>query len=116
MKLSEAIRLGALLHPQCFDTMVLHNDSGSVVGTCALGAAAEAGFKLHTVDILLRSKITRLNDRAGWTRERIADWVESFEPTLPLESPVSPATDEPDRSVVVVPVVLSGTELSTRAK
>lgn len=101
MKLSEAIRLGAMLKPQGFG----HIDND---GTCALGAAYDAlgklndkGFyyeQLMTVFPILRiadrvacpvchqprgmfqlATIPHLNDDHLWTRERIADWVEQIE-------------------------------------
>lgn len=109
LKLSEAIRLGAMLTPQGFG-----NDALSGEARCALGAAAAAAgmqciFTLHLLVerwpflhtevayptsthrrirlettragdlLLLRSAIWRLNDVSGWTREQIADWVETIE-------------------------------------
>ena len=43
MKLSEAIRLGAMMHPQAFRKTVVCDEYGKVVATCALGAARGAG-------------------------------------------------------------------------
>lgn len=105
MKLSEAIRLGAMLRPQAFGV------SFDGVGTCAWGAADEAmGVKVHPqmsrypncgtrrpewswtacgmvscpvcgVPYVASSIISlHLNDFHKWTRERIADWVETIEP------------------------------------
>jgi hypothetical protein len=106
MKLSEAIRLGAMLKPQRFGG--LYVDSG----TCALGAAMDAIGALpkkqsvicsdaewepalrlwgglldrrvaHPVNAspedLVCHVITNLNDSHKWTREQIADWVETIE-------------------------------------
>lgn len=116
MKLSEAMRLGAMLKPQAFGI------SFDGRGTCALGAAMDALGKLGTSIwiIQLRPDIRRfqvadcpvcgrvfnangnqtiphLNDDHKWTRERIADWVESLEcaaeetaATPDLASQVSP--------------------------
>lgn len=85
LKLSEAIRIGATKRPQCKG----HFFDG--VGTCALGAAAEArGWKpkLNSVfgvspyTFLPESKgtlggtISVMND-CGESRERIADWLEA---------------------------------------
>ena len=127
MKLSEAIRLGAMLKPQAFGIMFNNG------GTCALGAAADALGRLDDIDrevvpfmseiwppewnistqlggnlaaiILSKERIrcpdcTRiyhavgsvvmhLNDFHCWTREAIADWVETTEQaTVPsLEEP-----------------------------
>lgn len=102
MKLSEAIRLGALLKPQAFN-------GRSVDGSCALAAACDAvgiaritfddgafinysrlegRFPLLTISVTvptygwsssLSAAIYTLNDTDHWTREAIADWVESIE-------------------------------------
>lgn len=109
MKLSEAIRLGAMLKPQGFGVNSIKSDSPD---TCALGAAADAvGITHDYADIytawpwtaknckspfddrlLFRrdhedalSIIWKLNDVHRWTREQIADWVATIEPS---ESPV----------------------------
>lgn len=93
MKLSEAIRLGALLKPQGFGM-------GSIgyAETCAIGAAFDAcgirgdvgfwattayrtwpvlGTKLDDGDLL--DKILDLNDVQRVAREDIADWVATIE-------------------------------------
>lgn len=96
MLLSEAIRLGAMLRPQGRLTMFPGDAS------CALGAAMEAvGLRDHclaykrdmgidntmlarrTFPILFGAidpifGIAARND-SGWTREKIADWVEGIE-------------------------------------
>jgi len=98
MKLSEAIRLGSMMKPQAFD-------GTSVIASCALRAACEAtgiwcwglGINYHGlqqswpfltasvpmptdgVAVTLLQAIFTLNDEHRWTRERIADWVESIE-------------------------------------
>lgn len=111
MKLSEAIKEGAKLHPQ---TKCAFFDGH---GTCALGAAYEAvkgkeGLKqledmtndqaaLEVFDLFgmddipvitpidyygnglpvtrdLSRIIMRLNDREEWTREQIADWLDTL--------------------------------------
>lgn len=114
LRLSEAIRLGAMLRPQGFGHLFSHGKS------CALGAAKEAigmkgkrgkstAWKMgQTFDFpaywpWLRMAVTHpvkeyqcgpdcrhasdafwvvmhLNDHLRWSRERIADWVESVEP------------------------------------
>lgn len=103
MRLSEAIRLGAMLKPQGHGELVHHGR------TCALGAALDAvGALCSDYDAVgIRFPITRqvrlglcpapgcenyahghatvmetvfyLNDSHDWTRERIADWVETLE-------------------------------------
>jgi hypothetical protein len=98
MKLSAAIRIGSMTTKQI--TGVMH-DGGN--GRCAMGAAGDAaGLKIYgniyyaldlAFPILMRhfivpnptwaqnlgGMITYLNDRCGWTREQIADWVETIE-------------------------------------
>jgi len=97
MKLHEAIRLGAMLRPQATHPFGVWN-------SCALQAAAEAngvawrcfGYvslrriypHLRVMDgscpqcgakhSLLRV-IWHLNDEHHWTREQIADWIETIE-------------------------------------
>jgi hypothetical protein len=122
---SEAIRLGAMLHPQAFGALTIETRSGwlgifgkKLVAECALqGAIAAAGCvtgrsngddasvpvrgdipSQWTVDVppewnlflavscpvceqldVVGRIIPHLNDDHRWTRERIADWVESIE-------------------------------------
>jgi hypothetical protein len=100
MRLSEAIRLGAMMKPQAFRTLLTDE------GACALGAALLAvGFRpeeavrsalnrwpwASTVSADCptcgRSRtvfrvITHLNDCHRWTREQIATWVAGIEPTV----------------------------------
>lgn len=108
MKLSEAIRLGAMQFPQ--------GGGGWMDGEtrCALAAASEAsGIKgigvmdaymrvrqsinynamehrypiltirvempVFGIEVPLSGAIWRLNDYQSWTREQIADWVETIE-------------------------------------
>ena len=109
MRLSEAIRLGAMMKPQAFGVLI--DDNG---GTCALGAAYDAfGIKfdasgipngyLDELDLWLHriielqaatcpecglntpaiGLIPHLNDAHRWTRQRIADFVGLYEP-LPI--------------------------------
>jgi uncharacterized C2H2 Zn-finger protein len=106
MKLSEAIRLGAMLRPVQEFNVLFDPTSG---GTCALGAAAEA---LGILDLTTRNNyikgkkvprawhwikrfvecpvcgewsqrvddmIAHVNNQHEWTRERIADWVATME-------------------------------------
>jgi hypothetical protein len=114
MRLSEAIRLGALLKPQGF------NDYWDGDGnSCAIGAAADAlGVPMERLAALENqhkrvleqpcpacdrqiqygeSTVTHLNDDHRWTRERIADWVETIEARSeqPVESPVTVAAVDP---------------------
>lgn len=107
MKLSEAIRLGAMIRAQVFGIM------RSEEGTCAWGAAYEAAgipieFSLETgvIDMpcewlwanvkktrcpelncdipppqcCVSPLIAHLNDHHRWSRERIAAWVKGIEP------------------------------------
>lgn len=101
MKLSEAIRLGAMLKPQGFGEYVRAG------ATCAMGAAFDALGALDVpfsesevfpiVSIVsprcpicnarsycgdIGSMIFHLNDDHKWTRERIADQVEIWEEAI----------------------------------
>jgi len=87
-----------MLHPQHFGALELHSLDGTVIGTCAIGAAAQAGYQFR-VDLPetwvtcpatdggwickqrqnLHCLIVHLNDRHRWTREQIADWVATVE-------------------------------------
>ena len=95
LKLSEAIRIGARMRPQCTAVMF---DNGK---SCALGAAYEAvygypgngryGFSSdHNNKMLeewlsnafsdlshVEDSIWHLNDSGAMTREQIADWLEA---------------------------------------
>ena len=131
MKLSEAIRLGAMLRPQ---TRFHLKDQ---VGTCAMGAALEAvgsgmeggsfnrlwpWAKTTAVEIpcnfipqgypyTVERVIADLNDLYGWTRERIADWVATVEPKEDAESTTckdqpgaEAATEGPDVAALCIRV------------
>lgn len=107
LKLSEAIRLGAMLKPQGYQ---LYQRNGA---SCALGAAMDAlgiqaeeqmssaftefaTLRLCTHEVAefppgcsdecrwshpfrMGDLIVHLNDDHRWTREQIADWVETIE-------------------------------------
>lgn len=105
MRLSEAIRLGSMLRPQIRNEYSTRRGSCAVGAACdALGigelgiAAAEMEWvKAFDVDASGRihhrlcpvcgdgrpntvNAITHLNDDHKWTREQIADWVQTIEP------------------------------------
>lgn len=106
LRLSEAIRLGSMLHKQGFGS--LYTYSGDQVTTCALGAAGAAGYDIartmHAredalacdvcgfVTDYLDTAIAHLNDAHKWTREKIADWVETIEPADPVQADDLPAS------------------------
>lgn len=95
MRLSDAIRLGALLAPQIRDHHFQRNGAGEIIASCAIGAATHAGycFAAHRpfldatrrtcprcgVSGTVLSTIAHLNDWHRWTREAIADWVATLE-------------------------------------
>lgn len=126
MKLSEAIRLGAMMTKQCYGpysedrSVFVTRLMGQVIGervacaTCAMGGALlavgqedrlrrctddvhpEEVFPVLSVcapspayhtrpvgDGSVFSVIVDLNDEHQWSRERIADWVETVEAQLP---------------------------------
>ena len=109
MKLSEAIRLGSMMKPQAFRAFYING------GSCALGAACDAiginalimsewpiawrtfldDFRLcpecgHETKPGQLHTISHLNDSHRWTRERIADYVETVElaKVMPVETEV----------------------------
>lgn len=116
MKLSEAIRLGAMLKPQAFGSLrslEAVNDRGSILGlrliekTCAYGAAIDAGYTssgrgdcifvqtIHEcpacgLEMTVGMVVMHLNDTHRWTRERIADFVATVEVQYEVFAP-SPA-------------------------
>lgn len=109
MRLSEAIRLGAMLHPQCFERSYVANGR-DVVASCALHAAVEAGYAMRGIVATgaqcpacgitynpngLYCMVVHLNDEHRWTREAIADWVATVEPADVL-------VDDRDREVAGV--------------
>lgn len=102
LRLSEAIRLGAMLRPQAYGHLFRISDGTS----CAFGAAFEArgiafGTSLDMVpwrqwwtwlpnsvacpacaqENYAADQIVHLNNDHRWTRERIADWVAMVEPS-----------------------------------
>lgn len=127
MKLSEAIRAGAKLGPQ-----VRNRHFGDNGGSCALGAAimgadldmysfvlVESWSILGEVETNPYSKkqgfvsdiITILNDVCFWSREAIAEWVETIENKKEAEQNVG-KTDvgggavppwQPDSEVFIMP-------------
>lgn len=114
MKLSEAIRLGAMLKPQA------HLGFFDGQGTCAIGAANDAighlndlllgrfvefkewpVFNMPVTDPVtqwptrLWDAVVTLNDTHRWTRERIAAWVEGIESQQDVLAVPEPASCEP---------------------
>jgi hypothetical protein len=98
MKLSEAISLGAMLTPQAIGRFI---DAQGC--RCAWASAFNAAGQTTTTAIYMYEEwkwtkqvvdcpvcratgpvtymIVHLNDRHQWTRQRIADWVSTIEPT-----------------------------------
>ena len=122
MKLSEAIRLGAVMHPQIYRSL------RSPLGTCALGAVGFALGCLDSLDTTVdwkstadfyrvtnkeiglhicpvcqytpqptsdqnRLLIAHLNDDHRWTRECIADWIEIHEIQTEINNPQNSETE-----------------------
>lgn len=120
MRLSEAIRLGAMLKPQAFEgpsAVPLKYQTR----TCALAAAADA-LGLRELNIWFRpwpwpwvndehrqrvcpvcttdqlhpaGVIAHLNDHHHWAREVIADFVATIEPAPASDAVGQPANDAP---------------------
>ena len=99
MRLSEAIRLGAMMTSQAFQALFT-NDGACALGAALLAIGAAPDQALHsalnrwpwafTVSANCpscgRSRcvfevITHLNDAHRWTREQIARWIAGIEPT-----------------------------------
>lgn len=108
LTLSKAIRIGAKKRPQCFKS-VFKDVRGLGIHSCVVGAAYEAlwdstfpdsyhagmnrvsntnilkvktlcpSFKCHYENDYIIFMLEHLNDVHYWTREQIADWVESIE-------------------------------------
>ncbi len=94
-KLSTAIRVGASYRPQCFGFLAIRDGYNGIAFTCALGGAVMAlnpnyGFgelilngretleyRFPLVPSVLFSHIQHFNDVDRWSREKIADYVES---------------------------------------
>lgn len=88
-KLSQAIRVGAKAHPQCFGRFISYSFEG-ISHTCALGAAylVMGGDPLDTtragqmfserfnIPVEISGKIVDWNDKLHWSRESIADELE----------------------------------------
>jgi len=86
MKLSEAIRLGAMLRPQCTDGN-LFSLIGGVLGSCAIGAAFDAvglspnddpaylGISERLYKMIYRRNDGLLVGGRKWRREEIAEWL-----------------------------------------
>ena len=79
LKLSEAMRIGAALRPQCYGNYFIDGRS------CAIGAAWEGfGFSPPKDSLTITvwwsnhkwPNVIALNDHTCWTREAIADWLE----------------------------------------
>jgi len=126
MRLSEAMRLGAMYGPQL--KYILTKDNGS---NCALGAIVFAIYGVegwskavgerwgpvfnrypHLIKYttnpvtkwagILSGVIVDLNNNQSWTRERIADWIEqTFETPQPKEG--GDANDYCSTSVATAP-------------
>lgn len=107
MKLSEAMRIGSKMHPQIQGNYFECDDTNTVTGTCAMGASGfgrgieidcdddyldylDKLFDLELPDDIqlpidpppygrtLGKVIEHMNDTHLWTREAIADWLESI--------------------------------------
>lgn len=119
MRLSEAIKLGAMLKPQGFGDYQTGDGGACALGSAldAVGVAADKQNGLTDLSLALRfpavntpatcpwklcrdtfaheigSVITHLNDDHCWTRERIADWVATVEPQETTSDGISHTTN-----------------------
>jgi hypothetical protein len=89
-ELAEAIRLGCKKVPkQAFGRLVAVDSSASVDATCVVQAGADGGYNPETA-FMVRADcpvcvkptpqkiLPHLNDFHCWTRERIADWLDTL--------------------------------------
>lgn len=116
MKLSEAIRLGSMLAPKGVGVLVDVDGHTCALGAACDAVSVRirigqrgvnnATFKRWPIlrmlvappvpDLAGRKRVSvsvaiqTLNDQSGWSRERIADWIET------LEAAHQPKVDEPD--------------------
>jgi hypothetical protein len=128
IRISEAMRLGAMQTPQAFGTLFEPQTTGfwlwkkTVTATCAMGAALHAVgniylYQDHWFPVLMRpaacpacgqrnstveNTIMHLNDSHEWSRERIADWVEKIEVRMERQTPVAVDLEYPG-SLTAVP-------------
>lgn len=118
MELSEAIRIGSEMRPQCYGAMYGFYDHTNTLGTCALGAAYEgAGISMEAWDgdntfrqkfpivkrvascpgckapwmtgTILSNIVMHLNDAHRWSRGAIAMWVETIEKARDAETSIA---------------------------
>lgn len=116
MKISEAMRLGAMMHPQGFGRLFDHrfNDrtrQNEVISSCALGAVLDGGLlstDLRCIEVYekrlcpacqepqanIEYIIVHLNDHHRWTREAIADWLETVESAMQTPVTATPVAEE----------------------
>lgn len=95
MKLSETIRLGAMLGPQLRNGSTLEGSSSCALGAALLAMGTYLMGDLYRQYPILKDAVTGpiqnggrhpldywivlLNDHFQWTREQIADWVQTIE-------------------------------------
>src|SRR5712691_10235697 len=105
MRLSEAIRLGAMMSPQAFRTLFTRDRACAwgaamlAVGATrerAVGSARSRWPWAFAVSVncpscrrsrLVCEVIAHLNDYHRWAREKIGAWVAGIEPSQPPEDP-----------------------------
>ena len=107
MTLSDAMRLGAAMVPQAFGDTFVRNGQ-TIVAACAWSSVS-IGLGFPSIDVIgiyrrfpelhktlpcpecdksgyfggmptLEELITHMNDDHRWTREQIADWIDSLKP------------------------------------
>lgn len=85
-ELAEAIRRGAKMKPQC-RLSLFHDGHSCAIGAAMDGSGAQTDFALETLFPVLNNtfkfeklmrRIVNLNDHFGWSRERIADWIDTL--------------------------------------
>lgn len=81
--IADAIRVGVTIRPAQAFGLYFGIVDGQLA-SCALGAALNGGVETMAIPYWLVSKIINRNDRLHWSREKIADWVESITRTRAL--------------------------------
>jgi hypothetical protein len=109
MKFTEAMRLGAMMHPQTYGQSYDFEGETKIVASCAWGAAVVGGWpaadriysktpvgcpvcKRCVAHNDVTSLVTHLNDDHRWTREAIADHVDTL--GLEVDTPVVTRPEE----------------------
>jgi hypothetical protein len=114
-RLSDAIRLGSTMHPQCFHALFrwdgVFTDRGrpSIAGSCAIGAAITAIGKAPTSEFVgLRSN--------EWNDELLKRWPKLGQEGAMCPDPWCGVSPDPNRTTMAMIVHLNDCHRWTRGK